>query len=59
MAGIENGKKLAKLKEQTYPEILKTYRDTWESEKKLRTTLKKPHGNRKSDRNHDRNIQWE
>ena len=41
MAEIENGKKLAKLKEKTYPEILKTYRDTWESEKEFKDNIEK------------------
>ena len=31
MAEIENGKKFGKLKDQAYPKILKTYRETWES----------------------------
>ena len=31
MAEIENGKKFGKLKDETYPKVLKTYRETWES----------------------------
>ena len=31
MAEIENGKKFGKLKDEAYPKILKTYRETWES----------------------------
>ena len=36
MAEIENGKKFAKLKEITYPEILKTYNETWEIDKEFK-----------------------
>ena len=41
MAEIENGKKFAKLKEQTYPEILKTHRETWESDKEFKEDIEK------------------
>ena len=41
MAEVESGKKFAKLKEQTYPVILKTCRETWENEIDFKEDTKK------------------
>ena len=41
MAEVQNGKKFTKLKESTYPEILKTCKETWESKKEFKEDIEK------------------
>ena len=41
MADIENGKKFAKIKEATYPELLKTHIETWETEENFKEDMAK------------------
>ena len=41
MAEIENGKKFGKLKDETYPKVLKLYRETWESSRAFKEEIDK------------------
>ena len=41
MAEIENGKKFGKLKDETYPKVLKIYRETWESSRAFKEEIDK------------------